>query len=106
MQSKTSMTNTKYSKCPCIVKHRYVRSHLCSQMLSVLRSGIIVLDIIEVVTHSATKSICLPGMQMTNSSEWKQQTALEIKLLNKVSVKVNRDARHRTTLKAHNILEV
>lgn len=57
----------------------------------------------EVVTHNATKSICLPGMQMTSSSEWKQQTAVEIKLLNKVSVKANKDVRHRATLKAQNI---
>lgn len=33
-------------------------------------------------THNATKSICLPGMQMTTSSERKQQAALEIKLFN------------------------
>lgn len=58
----------------------------------------------EVVIHNATKSICLPGIQMTSSSEWKQQTAVEIKLLNKVSVKANKDVRHRTILKAQNIL--
>lgn len=34
----------------------------------------------EVVTHNATRSICLPGMQMTTSSEWKQQAALERQL--------------------------
>lgn len=56
----------------------------------------------EVVTHNVT--ICLPGMQMTSSSEWKQQTAVEIKLLNKVSVKAHKDIRHRTILKAQNIL--